>query len=108
MSALATTNNVFIGTCVTLIMGFIAFVIVVMGHVYLRVENTLPVKKLKSFIESKKRQKEDTLDSFVDDDMLSRHSTDITRFEISRRGSCIKLTNGDDVDGFYISVKDND
>ena len=108
MSALATTNNVFIGTRVTLIMAFIAFVIIVVGHVYLRVENTLPVKKLKSFIESKKRQKEDTLDSFVDDDIQSRHSTDITRFEISRRGSFIKLTNEDDVGGYYISVKDND
>ena len=106
ISALATTTNVFIGTHVILIMAFIAFVIIVMGHVYLRFENTLPVKKLKSYIESMKRQKEDTLVSFVDDD-LSRHSTDITRFEISRRGSIIQLSNEDDVGGFYTSVKDN-
>ena len=108
MSALATTNNVFVGTIVTLIMAFIAFVIVVMGHVYLRVENTLPVKKLKSFIESKKRQEEKMPVSFVDDDIRFHHSTDITRFELSRQGSFIQLTNEDDVGGFYISVKDND
>ena len=108
LSALATTNNVFIGTIVTLIMAFIAFVVIVMGHVYLRVESSLPVKKLKSYIESRKRQEEDIQVSFVDDNILSRHSTDITRFELSRRGSVIQLTNEDDVGGFYISVKDND
>ena len=57
ISSLATTSNGFIGTIVTLIMALITFVAIIIGHLYLKLKNTLPVKKLRSYVKVMKKRK---------------------------------------------------
>ena len=57
ISALVRITNDFIETIVTLIMALITFVAIIIGHLYLRLKNTLPINKLSSYVKVMKERK---------------------------------------------------
>ena len=103
MSALATTVFVFIGTIITLTMALIAFVVIVLGHFYLKFKNTVLMKKVKSCFKVFNDHNQEVNIAFAENDQVCTFDKEVTSFELSRRDSIIYE---DEVGGFYLSMRD--
>ena len=99
MSAIATTTFVFIGTIITLTMALIAFIVIVLGHFYLKFKNTMLMKKMKSCCKLSNEHNEVN----IENDQVCTLDKEVTSYELSRRDSIIYE---DDVGGFYFSMMD--
>ena len=103
MSALATTTFVFICTIITLTMALIAFIVIVLGHFYLKFKNTMLMKKMKSCCKLSNEHNEKVNIALVENDQVCTLDKETSSYELSRRDSIIYE---DDVGGFYFSMSE--
>ena len=103
MSALATTVFVFIGTIITLTMALIAFIVIVLGHFYLKFKNTVLMKKVKSCFKLFNDHNQEVNIALVENDQVCTLEKEMSSFELSRRDSIIYE---DEVGGFYFTMSE--